>query len=154
MRQPNMQQMMKQVQKMQADMAAAQEALKNEVIDVTAGGGVVKIAIGGGINDLITVGGNLTLDGTLNVIALPGYGAGYYRLISYDGGFTNNGLDIGTVPGGYSYALITGIAGQVNLLANDGTQLIQYWDGTDMIGASAAANGNGGAGIWNATNTN
>ncbi len=45
MPQPNMNQMLKQVQKMQADMAAAQEALKDEIIDVTAGGGSVKIAI-------------------------------------------------------------------------------------------------------------
>lgn len=47
MPQPNMNQMLKQVQKMQADMAAAQEALKDEVIDVTAGGGSVKISITG-----------------------------------------------------------------------------------------------------------
>ncbi len=45
MPQPNMNQMLKQVQKMQADMAAAQEALKDEILDVTAGGGSVKIAI-------------------------------------------------------------------------------------------------------------
>lgn len=47
MPQPNMNQMLKQVQKMQADMAAAQESLKDEVIDVTAGGGSVKISITG-----------------------------------------------------------------------------------------------------------
>jgi DNA-binding YbaB/EbfC family protein len=46
MPQPNMNQMLQQVQKMQADMAAAQAALKNEVIDVTAGGGSVAIQIG------------------------------------------------------------------------------------------------------------
>ncbi|MDO9409170.1 YbaB/EbfC family nucleoid-associated protein [Patulibacter sp.] len=48
-RQPNMQQMMKQVQKMQADMAAAQEALKTEELDVTAGGGMVTIKITGAL---------------------------------------------------------------------------------------------------------
>ena len=47
MPQPNMNQMLAQVQKVQADMAAAQEALKTEVIDVTAGGGAVKISITG-----------------------------------------------------------------------------------------------------------
>ena len=36
---PNMQQMLKQVQKMQADMVAAQEALKTEVVEASAGGG-------------------------------------------------------------------------------------------------------------------
>jgi DNA-binding YbaB/EbfC family protein len=49
MPQPNMQQMMKQVQKMQADMAAAQEALKTEELDVTAGGGMVTVKITGAL---------------------------------------------------------------------------------------------------------
>jgi DNA-binding YbaB/EbfC family protein len=49
MRQPNMQQMMKQVQKMQADMAAAQESLKTEELDVTAGGGMVTVKITGAL---------------------------------------------------------------------------------------------------------
>ncbi|WP_320673105.1 YbaB/EbfC family nucleoid-associated protein [Patulibacter defluvii] len=49
MRQPNMQQMMKQVQKMQADMAAAQEKLKDEELEVTAGGGMVTVKITGGL---------------------------------------------------------------------------------------------------------
>jgi DNA-binding YbaB/EbfC family protein len=48
-RQPNMQQMMKQVQKMQADMAAAQENLKTEELDVTAGGGMVTVKITGAL---------------------------------------------------------------------------------------------------------
>ncbi|MBO9532466.1 MAG: YbaB/EbfC family nucleoid-associated protein [Solirubrobacteraceae bacterium] len=47
MPQPNMNQMLQKVQKMQADMAAAQEALRHEVIDVSAGGGTVKIQITG-----------------------------------------------------------------------------------------------------------
>ncbi|MCK9249326.1 MAG: YbaB/EbfC family nucleoid-associated protein [Solirubrobacteraceae bacterium] len=47
--QPNMQQMMKQVQRMQQDMAAAQEALKEEEIEVAAGGGIVKIRITGAL---------------------------------------------------------------------------------------------------------
>ncbi|MBJ7470379.1 MAG: YbaB/EbfC family nucleoid-associated protein [Solirubrobacteraceae bacterium] len=47
MPQPNMNEMLQQVQKMQADMAAAQAALKNEVIETTAGGGAVKVAITG-----------------------------------------------------------------------------------------------------------
>lgn len=47
MPQPNMNQMLQQVQKVQAEMAAAQEALKNEVLETTVGGGAVKIAITG-----------------------------------------------------------------------------------------------------------
>ena len=44
---PNMQQMLKQVQKMQEDMAAAQEALKNEVVEASAGGGMVVVRVTG-----------------------------------------------------------------------------------------------------------
>ncbi len=47
MPQPNMQQMMKQVQKMQADMMAAQEALKDETVEATAGGGMVTVTVTG-----------------------------------------------------------------------------------------------------------
>lgn len=45
--QPNMQQMMKQVQKMQADMAKAQEALKDETVQATVGGGMVTVEVTG-----------------------------------------------------------------------------------------------------------
>ena len=47
MGQPNLNQMMKQVQKMQADMAKAQEELKNEVVEASAGGGMVTVKISG-----------------------------------------------------------------------------------------------------------
>jgi len=47
MPQPNMQQMMKQVQKMQADMMKAQETLKDDRIDASAGGGMVSVVISG-----------------------------------------------------------------------------------------------------------
>jgi len=43
----NMQQMMKQAQKMQQDIASAQEELKEKEIEVSAGGGVVNIVITG-----------------------------------------------------------------------------------------------------------
>jgi DNA-binding YbaB/EbfC family protein len=45
--QPNMNAMMKQVQKMQADMLKAQEELKNEVVEASAGGGMVTVKITG-----------------------------------------------------------------------------------------------------------
>ena len=45
--QPNMNQMLKQVQKMQADMMAAQEKLKDEEVQGSAGGGAVKVTISG-----------------------------------------------------------------------------------------------------------
>jgi hypothetical protein len=42
-----MNQMMKQVQKMQADMVAAQEALSAETVEASAGGGVVSAVVSG-----------------------------------------------------------------------------------------------------------
>ena len=45
--QPNMQQLLKQAQKMQQDMMAAQEALKHEVVDASAGGGMVTVEVTG-----------------------------------------------------------------------------------------------------------
>ena len=47
MGQPNMNAMLKQVQKMQADMVKAQEELKNEVVEASAGGGMVTVKISG-----------------------------------------------------------------------------------------------------------
>ena len=44
---PNMQQMLKQVQKMQQDMMAAQEQLKDEEVESSAGGGMVKVKVSG-----------------------------------------------------------------------------------------------------------
>jgi DNA-binding YbaB/EbfC family protein len=46
-KQPNLNQMMKQVQQMQAEMAKAQEQLKSEVVEASAGGGMVKVKISG-----------------------------------------------------------------------------------------------------------
>jgi nucleoid-associated protein EbfC len=46
-KQPNMQAMLKQVQQMQAEMAKAQEQLKDEVVEASAGGGMVKVKITG-----------------------------------------------------------------------------------------------------------
>ena len=39
--------MMKQVQEMQSEMSAAQEKLKDEVVEAGAGGGMVKVTMGG-----------------------------------------------------------------------------------------------------------
>jgi DNA-binding YbaB/EbfC family protein len=46
-KQPNMNQMMRQVQQMQAEMMKAQEELKNEVVEASAGGAMVTVKISG-----------------------------------------------------------------------------------------------------------
>src|SRR5437588_6613677 len=45
--QPNMQQLLKQAQKMQEEMLAAQEALKDELVEASAGGGMVTVKVSG-----------------------------------------------------------------------------------------------------------
>ena len=51
-------------------------------------------AVGGPLNDLTQVGGDLTLDGTIDVTVSAGgsFGPGLYRVISYGGTLTDNGL--------------------------------------------------------------
>ncbi|MBV9816882.1 MAG: YbaB/EbfC family nucleoid-associated protein [Solirubrobacterales bacterium] len=56
MPQPNMNQLLKQAQKMQADMMAAQESLKDETVEAAAGGGMVTVqATGDGVIKSITI---------------------------------------------------------------------------------------------------
>jgi DNA-binding YbaB/EbfC family protein len=50
MPQPNMQQMLKQVQRMQAEMLAAQEQLKDELVEASAGGGMVTVKVSGDLD--------------------------------------------------------------------------------------------------------
>ena len=46
-KQPNLNEMMKQVQQMQAEMMKAQEQLKEETVEASAGGGMVTVKISG-----------------------------------------------------------------------------------------------------------
>jgi len=48
-RMPNMQQMMQQVQKMQQDIQVAQEELAREVVEASAGGGMVSVKMTGAL---------------------------------------------------------------------------------------------------------
>ncbi|NMB39210.1 MAG: YbaB/EbfC family nucleoid-associated protein, partial [Firmicutes bacterium] len=45
----NMQKMLKQAQKMQAEMAKTQEELKQKTVEVTAGGGVITVIANGSL---------------------------------------------------------------------------------------------------------
>ncbi len=101
---------------------------------------------GGPFNDLTTVSGDLVLDGTLNVVASPGgsFDPGVYRVISYDGSLTNNGLTVGTVPTP-TFLVQTGVANQVNLVNTNGLAL-NFWDGDAGPKDNSAVNG--GNGVW------
>lgn len=88
---------------------------------------------------LFNVNGNLTLDGTLNITDIGGFGAGLYRIINYTGSLTDNGLLIGTIPAGFDYMMMsidTSVANQINLAYG----AADYWIG--------------GAGTWDATTSN
>jgi autotransporter-associated beta strand protein len=107
-------------------------------------------AVGGGVNDLVAVTGNLTLAGNLNITQLPGFGIGSYTLFTYGGTLTNSGSSNVNGTGGFNTSLSTGAAHQVNLVVS-GTAVTQYWDGSN-----AANNGviGGGSGAWNTTTAN
>ncbi|HVI57823.1 MAG TPA: autotransporter domain-containing protein [Luteimonas sp.] len=111
--------------------------------------------VGGGVNDLIEVAGDLTLDGTLQVTDIGGFGAGVYRLVNYGGMLTDNGLELGALPVGseaHDLFVQTAIDGQVNLVNSAGL-VLSFWDG-----AVAGEHNNGaiddGDGSWNAGNDN
>ncbi|MDQ0251937.1 fibronectin-binding autotransporter adhesin [Sphingomonas kyeonggiensis] len=109
-------------------------------------------SVGSPLNDLVNVGGNLVLDGTINVSVSAGgaFDIGLYRIANYGGTLTNNGLAIGTMPAGAELSVQTSIAGQVNLV-NTGSAVLNFWDGNTgpkFDGAIA-----GGGGIWRATGT-
>lgn len=71
-------------------------------------------------SDRCDITGNLTLDGTINVVAGAGFAAGTYRIFNYTGALTNNGLAIGTMPSGYAATVDVTTANQVNLIVTSG----------------------------------
>lgn len=104
---------------------------------------------GGPLNDLTVVHGNLVLDGTINVTATGGstFDPGVYRVISYDGTLSDNGLAIGVIPSS-GYYVQTAVANQVNLVNTNGLNLT-FWDawpaGNGALGDNAVT---GGTGTW------
>jgi len=106
-------------------------------------------APGNPLNDVVDVTGDLTLDGILNVGVSAGgtFGPGLYRIFSYTGALTDNGVTFGTVPGvATDLVLQTSIDGQVNLI-NTLDLVLNFWDGDNVANFN---NGvvNGGTGTW------
>jgi fibronectin-binding autotransporter adhesin len=122
-------------------------------------------AVGGALNDLLQVGGDLTLDGVLNVTTPAGgaFGPGVYRLIDFTGVLTDHGLALGSLPGGANLVQ-TSIAHQVNLISTaspggggggGGTPPtppppppapINFWDGAAGVAGDGVITG--GDGVW------
>jgi fibronectin-binding autotransporter adhesin len=66
-------------------------------------GSVLEFDLGAGAaSDKVQVDGALVLDGTVNFTAAPGFGAGIYTLAAYTGTLTDNSLNIGTMPDGFT----------------------------------------------------
>ena len=87
--------------------------------------------LGGGVNDLVAVTGNLTLGGTLNLSGLTGFWRGDLELFSYTGTFTGSTLNFGSLPVGFSasnFTLQTSIAHQVDIIVT--LPALQYWNGS------------------------
>ncbi|WP_170175464.1 autotransporter domain-containing protein [Glycocaulis alkaliphilus] len=120
-------------------------------LGLTAGAQVIAALGAPGDGELFAVGGDLTLDGTLDVIDMGGFGPGLYALLTYGGSLTDNGFAIGAAPGVLpgELQLQTSVAGEVNLVSNIGVDLL-FWDGDDPANA---LNGviDGGDGVWSAT---
>ncbi|WP_313570100.1 autotransporter-associated beta strand repeat-containing protein [Comamonas terrigena] len=107
-----------------------------------------------GAMELFKVSGGLSTAGTFNFADLGGLGNGVYKLFSYGGSLTDNGVTFGTVPTGVDVSeltLLTGTANQVNLLVSSPNLVMQFWDGVDTT-----SNGliEGGSGVWNSTAAN
>ncbi|WP_315386043.1 autotransporter-associated beta strand repeat-containing protein [uncultured Stenotrophomonas sp.] len=116
-------------------------------------GSIIDAGLGVPGAGLLAVNGNLTLDGTLNISDVGGFGSGVYRLIDYTGALTNNGLLYGTLPAGVTLpqlALQTAIGQQINLVVSAPGEVVQFWDGAQTVGNGLVE---GGSGTWgSATN--
>lgn len=99
---------------------------------------------------LVKVDGNLTLDGSLHITDIGGFGNGVYRLIDYSGHLTDNGMVIGSVLGGVPGGVVpadltlqTALDKQINLLVATPGTTVQFWDGNQTVGNGVIDGGNG-----------
>ncbi len=79
---------------------------------------------------LFQVNGDLTLNGTLNITDMGGFGPGVYRLIDYTGTLAGTGLMFGTAPVSLAdLAVQTSTPHQINLVMESATR--NFWGGGD-----------------------
>jgi fibronectin-binding autotransporter adhesin len=82
-------------------------------------------APGGVLNDLVVVGGDLALNGVLNILETPmdsfrtARPGDSWRLFNYSGALTGKGLSLGSLPslanGNWKFAIVTNTPGQVSI---------------------------------------
>ncbi len=108
---------------------------------------------GGGINDLITVNGDLTLNGGAiypNPKGLLQTATGSYRLINYTGVLTVNSLPYVNNTGAYTFTLDTSVPNQVNLVVSGGPPV---WNGGSLADSNWNDAANWGGTLISAGNT-
>jgi hypothetical protein len=67
----------------------------------------------------LAVRGNLTLGGTNNIFAGPGFTNGTYTLMTYNGTLSGNVPGLGAAPEGFNYSFDTNTVGQVRLVVSN-----------------------------------
>jgi autotransporter-associated beta strand protein len=99
----------------------------------------------GTVSDRTAVTGDLTLAGTLNVTALPGFGAGSFTLFTYTGALTDeDGLQITNLPAGFEAVINIATPGQVRLVVTailtpfEEWQIANFGSTTDPDAAATA----------------
>ncbi|HWU72341.1 MAG TPA: autotransporter-associated beta strand repeat-containing protein [Sphingomonas sp.] len=120
-------------------------------------GSVVVAALGApSTTELFKVHGDLVLTGTSTLDVSPdtGFGAGLYRVISFDGNLTGGGsLTVDPAANPAWNLEVQTAAHQVNLLAGTSANpgAFAFWNGAQTVPNNMV---NGGAGTWTATGTN
>jgi autotransporter-associated beta strand protein len=104
---------------------------------VVNGGAVLQYGLGTNGN-LTVVTGDLTVAGTLNVTDAGGFTATNYALFTYGDAFTNNGLSVGSAPGGFNYAISTNTPGEVDLVVTPIYTPFEQWQ-VDYFGSTTNA---------------
>jgi autotransporter-associated beta strand protein len=93
-------------------------------------------------SDQVSVTGDLTLGGTLNISDAGGFGPGTYTLFNYGGALSVGTLTIGATPANYNYAIDTSVQGQVNLVVQPSAPPVI--SGVKLSGGSLVLTGSGG----------
>ena len=111
----------------------------------------------GASSDRVVANAALSLAGILNVTAKAGFGPGSYPLFTYNPAktFNDSGLDFGSLPPGYHYAINTTTLGKVKLVVSLPTP--PSFSGISVTGGQVILSGTGGTAgadylVWSTTN--
>lgn len=103
----------------------------------------INLATPSGGSSILEVQGNATVNGTLNLVSAPAYGAGVYRVVTTGGALTDNGMMLGEIQPDYTFRL-DAQAQSLDVVVTALDTDVQYW--------SADGTTRGGGGNWTAFN--